>query len=233
MFIGSRTALGGAVAVLAVANLLNNWFAPTAYVLTAVIACVLLLGLLRLAKGTWADAGLDQDTLRQGVAWGLALSVGAAIVVLAGVLAPPTRHLFLDPRVEGAGPKAIAFAALVRVPVGTVLLEEIGFRGVLYGLAARVRGFTWATAISSGLFGLWHLLPAISVVADHPAARGAGSPLGVAVAVTVAMLATSLVGVGLCELRRRSGSLVPCIALHWTVNALAYLAAYLAFQTST
>jgi len=231
MFIGLRTALGGAVAVLVVANLLNNWFAPTAYVATAVIACVLLLGLLRLAKGTWADAGLGQDTLRRGVAWGLALSVGAAVVVLACVLAPPTRHLFLDPRVEGAGPEAIAFAALVRVPVGTVLLEEIGFRGVVYGLAARIRGFTWATGISSGLFGLWHLLPAISVVADHPAASGAGSPIGAAVA--VAMLATSLVGVGLCELRRRSGSLIPCIALHWTVNALAYVAAYLVFQTST
>jgi len=231
MFIGLRTALGGAVAVLVVANLLNNWFAPTAYVATAVIACVLLLGLLRLAKGTWADAGLGQDTLRRGVAWGLALSVGAAVVVLAFVLAPPTRHLFLDPRVEGAGPEAIAFAALVRVPVGTVLLEEIGFRGVVYGLAARIRGFTWATGISSGLFGLWHLLPAISVVADHPAASGAGSPIGAAVA--VAMLATSLVGVGLCELRRRSGSLIPCIALHWTVNALAYVAAYLVFQTST
>ncbi len=176
MVLGSRTALLGAVVVLAVANLLNNWLAPSAYLVTAVVASAMLLGLLRSAGGTWAEAGLGRDATRRGLWWGMILVAGATIAVVAAVMTPATRHLFLDPRVEGAGSSEIAFAALVRVPFGTVLLEEIGFRGVVYGLAARMWGFAWATVISSGLFGLWHVYARhrsrVNPPGLRPAARG-------------------------------------------------------------
>jgi uncharacterized protein len=41
--------------------------------------------------------------------------------------------------------------------------------------------------------------------------------------------ATTLAGVVFCELRRRSGGLLAPFALHWAVNALGLLVAWLAF----
>ena len=226
MHLGARTALARAILVLALANLLNNWVAPSAYLVTAVAASAVLLGLLRSAGGTWSDVGLGRDTLRPGATWGMVLGAGTTVAVVAAVLAPPTQQLFLDPRVEGAGSGAIAFAALVRVPLGTVLLEEIGFRGVVYALAGRMWGVGWATAFSSVLFGLWHVHPAMDLVTSHPSLVRFSGVLAVATAVLVA----SLIGAAMCELRRRSGSLLAPAALHWTADALGYVAAHLAFQ---
>ena len=211
MSIGSRTALAGAVLVLAVANLLNNWLAPSAYVVTGLAASAVLLGLLRLQGGTLADAGLGRTTLRRGLRWGLLLALCVAVVGLAALALPATRLLLQDPRVAGAEPGQVAYAALVRVPLGTVLLEEIGFRGVVYGLALRLHGPLWATVISSVLVGAWHILPAVRVVGGHPSVvrlGAAGSEIG-PLSVVSAILAVSLAGAALCELRRRTGSLVP------------------------
>ena len=76
---------------------------------------------------------------------------------------PATSALFLDGR--AAGPLGAAlFAALVRIPLGTAVLEEVAFRGVLPGL---VGGGWWrATLVSSGLFGLWHVLPSTAMSAN-------------------------------------------------------------------
>jgi membrane protease YdiL (CAAX protease family) len=113
------------------------------------------------------------------------------------------------------------------VPLGTVLLEEVGFRGVVYALAGRMWGLPWATVISSVLFGLWHVQPAISVVTSHPSLE----PFGGALAVVAAVLVASIIGAAMCELRRRSGSLLAPAALHWTANALGYVAAYLVLRS--
>ncbi|MFG2748367.1 CPBP family glutamic-type intramembrane protease [Streptomyces xanthophaeus] len=41
------------------------------------------------------------------------------------------------------------------------------------------------------------------------------------------MLFTAAAGVQFCELRRRSGSLLAPMGLHWAVNAFGYLVGYL------
>jgi len=43
-----------------------------------------------------------------------------------------------------------------------------------------------------------------------------------------AVITTVLAGVVLCEPRRRSGSLLAPIGLHWAINALGYVAALVA-----
>ena len=52
------------------------------------------------------------------------------------------------------------FTAFVRIPLGTVLFEEIAFRGVLWALLARHLGRWWVLGITSVLFGMWHVLAA-------------------------------------------------------------------------
>ncbi|SEF87290.1 CAAX protease self-immunity [Thermomonospora echinospora] len=229
MPVASHVALAAVVVVLTLANVLNNRLMPSAYVLTSIVTTVVLLFLLRSAGVGWACAGLGRDSVRRGLTWGLLLIVAVAACYLMGALLPVTRDLFLDRRVENAGPGRLAFEVLVRIPVGTVLLEEVAFRGVLYALVRSEHGAVWATVVSSGLFGLWHVLPASGVNTVNPLFTrifGVGS-LGTVIAVTAAVVAMALAGVILCELQRRSGSLLAPAALHWATNGLGFVTAYL------
>jgi len=47
-----------------------------------------------------------------------------------------------------------------------------------------------------------------------------------------AVLFTAAAGALLCELRRRSGSLLAPMGLHWSTNALGYLADYVLAHTA-
>ncbi len=96
------------------------------------------------------------------------------------------------------------------IPVGTVLLEEVAFRGVLWGLLRRAYGTATATIVSSLLFGLWHALPSLGLASDNQAITqtiGTGRSAQV-VTVLGTMAFTAGAGVVFCELRRRSGSLL-------------------------
>ncbi len=210
------------LSVLAAANLLNNHLAVPAYVATSLVAAALVLLAHRFAGGTWDQAGLGPGALPRGARWALRLAAAVAVCYLAAALLPATRTLFLDPRVEHAGTATIAYQVLVRIPLGTVLLEEIAFRGVLFGLVQRTRGVAWATIISCTLFALWHVPPALHV-ANANRTLTLGAPT--AAAVTVALVGAALAGLALCELRRRTGSLLAPAGLHWATNALGYLTA--------
>jgi membrane protease YdiL (CAAX protease family) len=226
MALAQQTALATTVAILAVVNLLNNRRAVRAYVATSLVSAALLLALGRLAGLSWGEIGLGRDALAPGVRWGLLLAVIVAACYLVGAALPTTRSVFVDRRVEGVGPGVVGYQALVRIPLGTVLLEEVAFRGVLYGLGWHLYGPVAATVVSCALFGLWHVLPALDVVKLNRVAGQmfrAYPPLFVLAAV----LATALAGVILCELRRRTGSLLPAVTVHWATNALGYLTAFL------
>ncbi|MFI1148082.1 lysostaphin resistance A-like protein [Streptomyces sp. NPDC020817] len=227
--IGTWPAVGVTVAVLAAANLALHRWSGLWGVGTAVVVSAVLLGVLRLAGGTLADAGLAPGTLARGASWALALIGLVAVVYLAGALLPATRTLFEDRRYSAMDGGEVMLRVFVLVPVGTVLVEETAFRGVLYGLVRRDRGAVWATAVSSVLFGLWHVLPSLHLATAKPAVGsvvGQSGP-GAALAVLGAVLFTAAAGVLFCELRRRSGSLLAPMGLHWAVNALGYLVGFL------
>ncbi|MFF8835259.1 CPBP family intramembrane glutamic endopeptidase [Streptomyces sp. NPDC015130] len=227
--IGTWTAVVLVVVVLVAANLLlNRWTGPLR-LLAAVAVSALLLGVLRRAGGTLADAGLAPGTLGRGARWALVLMGLVALVFAAGALLPDTRSLFEDRRYDGMTAGELAVRVLVVVPVGTVLVEEIAFRGVLYGLVRRARGTVWATAVSSVLFGLWHVLPSLHLASAKPALTSVlgDSVLGSVLAVAGAVLFTAASGVLFCELRRRSGSLLAPMGLHWAVNAFGYVTGFL------
>ncbi|MGH3327727.1 MAG: lysostaphin resistance A-like protein [Streptomycetales bacterium] len=225
------------VAVLVAANLLNNRVAPAAYPVTGVITAAILVVIAHAAGLGWRGLGLGRGTAGPGLRWAL-LAFGIVAVCYAGLYAlgaalPWTRGFLLDQRVVGAGPGQVAYQVLLRIPLGTVLLEEVAFRGVLYGLLLRERGAVTATVGSSVLFGLWHVLPALALLPSHPMLRdrlvGAGGfgPVVVVAVVVGAVLATALGGAVFCELRRLSGSLLAPIGLHYAFNGLGFLAAAL------
>jgi membrane protease YdiL (CAAX protease family) len=84
--------------------------------------------------------------------------------------------------------------------------------------------------VSSLLFGLWHVLPSRGLTRANTAAAAAfgTGPAGSTLTVAAAVAGTVAAGVGLCELRRRSGSLPAPAALHWALNGLGYVLAWAA-----
>jgi len=80
------------------------------------------------------------------------------------------------------------------------LAEEFFFRGFMFSVLAGRLGVWWGAAITGVVFGLIHL---------------PGAPaLGVAVLIVF--------GAALCFLYYKSGSLIPCMALHAFNNAISF-----------
>lgn len=224
-----RLALGVTVVLLVLVNLTVHRWAPGRELPTAVAAMCALLAVEYWSGGGRAELGLGAGTLGRGSRWALACVGVVAAVYLAAALLPATRPLFQDTRNSGLSGGDIAYRVLVAVPVGTVALEELAFRGVLYGLGRRRWGHRGATAFSSLLFGLWHILPSLHLAGEKPALGTllGGSSASALLADAGAVLFTAVAGVLLCELRRRSGSLLAPAGLHWAVNSLGYVTGFL------
>lgn len=233
----------GVVAVLVGANVLNNRLAPRLAPLTSAVATGALLLLARRSGISWSELGFHERS--RGLRIGGVLASAVAGVYAVGVTVPVTRRFFRDERALSLSHARALEEALVQVPVGTVLLEEVGFRGVVHALVARSHGHGTATAASSILFGLWHVLPAVDMMAANPAlsrlasgeaptrdSGAPGTPAGapgwqVTRVVAGSVVATGLAGVLFTELRRRGGLMAPAM-FHVATNSLGYLFARLA-----
>jgi len=173
------------------------------------VTAVILVLLARRAGLSWDDLGLARGAVRRGVRWAAIAGAVVTVVLLVGIAVPWVRSVFLDVRYQLDVASALVTALLI-VPLSTILLEEVAFRGVLFGFFRR-RRTAWAFGVSSTLFGLWHLLP---------------SPPGTGFEALIPVVAiTALLGLLLCELRRRSGSLLAAVGGHWAANGVGVLLA--------
>jgi uncharacterized protein len=193
---------------------------------TGPLAALLLLLVGRLAGLTWLELGLGRQTLVRGLLAGGAAAAAVAVVYAVAVAIPLTRGAFRDTRYR-IGLRAALFISLVAIPLGTVLFEEVAFRGVLWGLLSRDLGVRTATVVSACIFGLWHVLPAIDLARSNMSVQGytKAGRRRVAVTVLATVAFTTVAGIVFAELRRRSGSLLAPIGLHWATNGLGVLAA--------
>jgi len=216
-----------AVAVAAALTAYNNvvgssgwhdrWYVPlNACATSAVLAAASASGL------TSADIGLGPRSWRlgrAGMAWVGATAAGWLLIATV----PATRPILGDKRSAGLDGRGVAYHAAVRIPVGTVLWEEVAFRGVLQASLRRVLPPPAAIAVTSGVFGLWHVRPTWQALRANGLAgdrRRAVAGVGAGVAVMAA-------GGGLLSwLRERSGGLVAPIALHLVTNSGAAIAAW-------
>jgi len=222
--VSPRAAIALVVAVLAVLNVVDIRVARASLVAGPV--CVAgLTALARLAGLSWQDLGLGRGTWRPGLKWA-AIEIAIVGVVLAAAAALPlTREAFRDTRYRLDLGDALR-TSLLLIPIGTVLVEEVAFRGVLWGLLREVKGPRTATVVSSALFGVWHVLPSLGLTTSNQAIGGTvgGGRSAQTATVLVTVLFTGLSGVVFCELRRRSGSILAPAGLHWATNGLSVLA---------
>lgn len=218
------------IGVLLVLNVVNNRVAPqTHYLLWSFAGSVGLLALGLLDGNTWTDMGLGWSHLLTGLGWA-AICIGlVTIVYLFGSAFRRTRTAFHDERMSALTGSRVMFQALIEVPFGTVLLEEIAFRSVLFSMLVRRYGLGWGIVVSSILFGLWHVLPSIGTHEQNPAL---GSVVGEGrrgniLAVGLSVLTTTIAGVLFAGLRIISGSVLAPMGLHWATNGLGYAFSWL------
>jgi membrane protease YdiL (CAAX protease family) len=229
----SRQAVIGSaavVAVLAAINVAKNLL-PSSTLWLSVFAAAVLLLIARRSGLTWAQLGMGRHRVRHGAAWAAGAIVVVAAVYVAGLLMPETRAAFLDTRYHLGIPHAL-LTAFVVIPVGTVLLEEVAFRSVLWGMLKR-HMTTWRVIlVSSSLFGLWHVLPSLHFASANRGVSEVSPPgaPGTALVVLVTVLFTALGGVVAGELRRRSGSVLASAGMHWATNALGVLFGVIAWR---
>ena len=212
-------------------NAINRWspFHGAAYVPVNTAFAVVVTAV--------AAAALDQSATQIGLsgdAGDVTFPLALVSVFAAGAfgLAESRRgYLIADKRVAGMRGGALAWYVLVRIPIGTALVEETIFRGVLYAL--------WRNAVTSEVvaalcaaiaFGLWHIAPTIiGLRLNRPQATNTQ----VALAVLGAAGLTTVAGLGLTWLRVWSGGLLAPILLHAGVNSAGALAAAVACRRTS
>ncbi len=221
------------VVVLALTNLIAHFTTPWASVATVPAAAVGLVILVRCNGLDWAELGLGREHWKSGLGYALAAVAVVGSVIAVGVLLPMTRPMFLNHHyatISGA-----LIASMVIIPLQTVIPEELAFRGVLHGALSRAWGFRGVALMGSLLFGLWHVATSLGLTSGNVGFTRlfGGGIVGMLAGVTLAVLATGAAGFVFSWLRRRSGSLIAPIALHWSLNGLGALAAALVWQLST
>jgi membrane protease YdiL (CAAX protease family) len=139
------------------------------------------------------ELGLDPARIRSGLRWGGAVASAILAGYTLALAVPSVRTRIADS--AGAGRDDFWTWITLHIPVGTVLAEELLFRGVLTPLVG--------PAVHATAFGLWHVRPAMIA--------------GDSIAGTVA--ATGLSALAFDWLRRRSGSVVAPVLAHLAINA--------------
>lgn len=221
------------VVVLIGTNLIAHFTTAWASILTVPISALILVAMVRRRGLEWSDLGLSPRQWRRGSVWALA-AVGVVLAAVAiGAALPITRPFFLADRyatISGA-----LIASMIVIPLQTAIPEELAFRGVLHGTLDRAVGARGVFAAGSLLFGMWHIASSLGLTSGNKGLSGflGGGPAGQLLGIGLAVIATAGAGVVFTWLRRRSGSLLAPIALHWAVNGAGALAAAVVWHVST
>lgn len=225
-------ALAVTIGTLAAYNVARGMWIPEGWHL---LTNLLVAGAMALIAW-WA--GVDEDELGihrrhtvAGVRWGgTTLGLIVAVTAVGGIVAqyiPSVAGFLVDDRVRVGVPRML-FEVLVNTPFGTVLLEELAFRGLLLALLLRHLKPVAATLWCSLLFGCWHIQPTLSTALENSGFAGTSStPLGLTAVVALNVLATGSAGAAFCWLRLRSKSLLAPMFAHLGVNDAAFLVGWI------
>lgn len=226
-------ALAVAIVLLVISNIVANRVIPQwAYVPWNLSVAALLLYVSTRGGAGPVAIGLSIRHWHRPVGVGLLLVGSTALVFALGMIIPATSDAFLDTRIGGADLATMLFVILVQIPLGTVVLEEIAFRGVLPALmgAAPAIRWRWVPVLGASLlFGLWHILPSMGI-GQANAAVGGTIGTNPWVTTTAAVLSMTVAGVLMCVMARLGKGVKTTMLLHWATNSLGFFAAWLLLQ---
>jgi membrane protease YdiL (CAAX protease family) len=212
--------VAGVVVAIAVIDVVANVLTPEdAKVPVKLAIAFAFVAWARWSAGfSWEELGLGRAQARAGLKLGAIalLTIGVIIAVLVAV--PGSRSYFDSHSVAADSAAQHVLQPVVFIPLGTVVFEELLFRGVLLAALLRVTTRWYAIGANAVLFGLWHIPPALNDASGRSAASAVGVVIG-----TIA--ATTFAGGVFAWLRVRSGSVIAPMLAHLATNSFAYAAA--------
>jgi membrane protease YdiL (CAAX protease family) len=202
-----------------------------AFALMGVTLVALSVAISRRAGLDLAAMGLRSTAWPRGALMGVA---SGAAIALAGIAGMQLASLIIGAPVVYDPLRDVTQADLVRhilffLPLGTVLPEEVAFRGTLVGLLRR-GGVRAALLGSAAAFALWHAAVAVVTVGETTVA--APSPWFLP-AIAGALAVVFMGGVVLAWLRLWTGTLATTIAAHWAFNATLLFGLWATLPTPT
>ena len=220
------------VTLLAGYNITRTLWIPESWQLLTNVGMALLVG----AIAWWSsvdstELGLHRDHHARGAVWGGAALFVVMLVVVGFALLSEIRGssegALDDPRLQV--PFVDMFYEIaINTPLGTVVLEEFAFRGLLLALFLRHTSIWRSVLWSSLLFGAWHILPTITTAASNGAMEQlASTTAGLVLVVVGNVLSTAFAGAVFAYLRLRSGSLLAPALAHLATNDISFVVGWL------
>jgi len=183
------------VSLLAAYNVARTLWIPESWQLLTNVGVALLIG----AIAWWSsvdttELGLHRDHHPLGAIWGggalllvMAVVVGFALV---SEVRGSSQGALDDPRLQVPFLEMV-YEVAFNTPLGTVVLEEFAFRGLLLALFLRHTSMWRSVLWSSLLFGAWHILPTLTTAASNGAVEQlASTPAGLVLVVLWCMIMT-------------------------------------------
>ena len=209
------------VALLAYGTLLAKYVPLKAHIGANFFAAILTIMFGLLIGLSLPEMGLTLTGVKSFVL----ISLAATAVIFIGTFAvsflPFLKHIFLNESFANARKRKIFFEAGFRIPLGTALVEEILFRGVLLGILLQSHSALTASLIAAVVFGLWHIMPSINSIESNSAVQERlrekslhtfGSVFGIVVV-------TAIAGFFFSWLRILSGTIFTTWLVHWAINS--------------
>ena len=147
------------------------------------------------------------------LAWGLAATSLTAAAAMFMLNRPSLGGEIADPRMAMLSRREAGVQIFLRIPLFTAFIEEAFFRGVLHAALMALYPTPVAIWLGAGLFGLWHIGPALDQAEANQKTRGAATLHTLATVVV-----TTLAGAFLVWLRIETGSIWAPVAVHAGVN---------------
>lgn len=219
----SRAELAAVGLILAYNYAVHRLLPSATHVPGNLTAAAILVAIARYSGATWEQIGLEPENFVTGLAVGTRYALPAAAIVAAGVASPRTRPVFTDDRVIESSPIEAAYNTTLRIPLATALGEELMFRGALPAILAQRRSRAAATAVSSLLFGVWHVLPTLeSLNSNGPGGVHTSRRARRAATIAGTVAATAIAGLGFTLVRERGRSVGAPALVHTAINATGY-----------
>ncbi len=220
----NQTIIVDAVLILVIllyGTVLARFIPRKAHISSNLLAVLVTVGFGLFLGLSLPQMGLTLDGVKNVVIIS-ALATGAIFVATFAVsFLPFLKHIFLGESFANARVRSVFFEAGFRIPLGTALVEEILFRGVLLGILLQSYSPLTASLIAATVFGLWHIAPSINSIESNTAVQerlrskslhAKGSVLGI-------VLVTFTAGMFFNWLRIVSGTILTTWLVHWAINS--------------
>jgi membrane protease YdiL (CAAX protease family) len=212
-----------------VTNLLPSLLHAKIYVgLNIVCLALVWTAVHRYLNLSRSEIGVTRRGFGKSFLWGLAFTAAVILpLVLALKFLPVTGLKIGPPRLDGITSATIWSRVFFRIPLGTVLFEEMLFRGIFFGYLKRRQTPVRAVLISSLFFAFWHIVPAYEVVSYN---FRIGSILLGVIYWVVGMAGAFIAGLGFAFIRKRTDNLAGCLLAHYLINSLTLTIIYVSWK---